>query len=515
MDTVFQELTLGCQQRYNSIRRKAQFFSTYAGGVIEALRESGFRLSNFKRHNPYARFHQMMANRPPAQQKAAQQLPKIQETGNMELEFEQRDRDRCKVLIIPYRTDLAFLSSGSYLAQLGLELSRYTNDPEVLRQAVEINARSSVGSFIGGGRLPKLYLDSPSTLQRPGTMTFELQGARLVVAMNVIVELNQYRVSDFDLDIEAIRKDFAALFYGLEKYLCLLIESFGGDSKVAEEATYQATPEETPLPHELPPPDQPVSPSGEQPPSPFATPGTEPATQPKGAEFWNSPDLATSAAPEFRDSEKETVRYPPEQVEAELAAADPTLRESEKETVQYSPAQVEAELAAAEAAQASHSSTQQLSAAEVQEQLRGAQVEAESSTMQLSAQEIQEQLRGSDTAEPVMVDDGSSTIAMSAAEISKQLSAAAGEGGATPSSTQQLNPEELERQLKAAEPQKHVSPFASPKSSPTEKLPQFEYNPNVDKTEKLANASVAETLMVSKTEKLQAFQPIEEEEQKD
>lgn len=228
MDTVFHELTLGSQARYNSIRRKTQFFSTFAGGVVEALRESGYRLSNFKRYDPMSRFQGF------ATQQAVARAGKVSE-GNIELEFEQRDRDRCKVLVIPYRTDLPFLSKGKYYAQLGLELSRYSNDPDVLRKALSANSRGSVGTFLGGTRLPKLYLDSSSELQKPGTMTFELKGARLVVAMNVILDLNKYRQSDFDLDIDTIRSDLAALFYGLEKYLSLLLENFGGDVTVENE----------------------------------------------------------------------------------------------------------------------------------------------------------------------------------------------------------------------------------------------------------------------------------------
>ena len=53
-DQVFHELTFGSQRQFNGIRRKVQYFSTFAGGVIEALRELGFRLSNIEKqsHQP-------------------------------------------------------------------------------------------------------------------------------------------------------------------------------------------------------------------------------------------------------------------------------------------------------------------------------------------------------------------------------------------------------------------------------------------------------------------------------
>ena len=258
MNSVFQELTLGSQARFNSIRRKTQFFGTFAGGVVEALRESGYRLSNFRRHDPAARFHGFGAQPQGAMAARMEALRGSGGGGNIELEFEQRDRDRCKVLIIPYRTDLPFLSKGHFYAQLGLELSRYSNDPDVLRKALSANSRGNVGTFLGAGRLPKLYLDSPADLQKPGTMTFELKGARLVVAMNVILDLGKYRQSDFDLDISSIRSDLQALFYGLEKYLSLLLENFGDDVVVEEEpesqeslASSEAAPS-TPAPSQAP-----------------------------------------------------------------------------------------------------------------------------------------------------------------------------------------------------------------------------------------------------------------------
>jgi hypothetical protein len=120
------------------------------------------------------------------------------------------------------------------VAQLGLELSRYCNDPDTLRQAMAVNAKNAFGSFLGGGRLPKLYLDSPPDLKPPGTMTFELRGARLVVAMNVLANLGKYRMSDFELDIDAIREDLQVYFYGLEKYLALLMQNFGSKVVIQE-----------------------------------------------------------------------------------------------------------------------------------------------------------------------------------------------------------------------------------------------------------------------------------------
>ena len=50
-DQVFHELTFGSQRQFNGIRRKVQYFSTFAGGVIEALRELGFRLSNIEKQS--------------------------------------------------------------------------------------------------------------------------------------------------------------------------------------------------------------------------------------------------------------------------------------------------------------------------------------------------------------------------------------------------------------------------------------------------------------------------------
>jgi hypothetical protein len=229
VDSVFQELTLGSQRRFADVRRKVQFFSTFAGGVIEALRESGYRLSNIEKEFSYrsiARQQSLQAN--------SRNITTASGGNNLELYFEQRDNDQCRVLIVPYRTDLPYLSKGRYTAQLGLELSRYSSDPNVLRQAMNVNSSGQVGAFFGGRRLPKLYLDSPPTLRQPGSMTFELQGARLVVAMNIMTDLVKYRISDFDLDIEAIKRDLEAYFYGLEKYLSLLLQNFGSDIVVTE-----------------------------------------------------------------------------------------------------------------------------------------------------------------------------------------------------------------------------------------------------------------------------------------
>lgn len=239
MQDVYHELTLSGQNRFNGIRRKVQFFSTFAGGVIEALRESGFRLCSFDK--------QTESYEVPTQ--GVLRLPRAVSNGNIELFFEQQDRDQCKVLIVPYRQDLPFLSKGRFVAQLGFELSRYCNDPDTLRQAVAVNAKSTVGRFFGGHRLPKLYLDSPPTIRPPGTMTFELRGARLVVAMNILANLGKYRMSDFELDINAIREDMEVYFYGLEKYLTLLMQNFGAPVEIAEEP-----PAETPTPRSDAPP---------------------------------------------------------------------------------------------------------------------------------------------------------------------------------------------------------------------------------------------------------------------
>lgn len=58
-------------------------------------------------------------------------------------------------------------------------------------------------------------------------MTFELRGSRLCTSVNVILDLNQYRLSEFDLDIPRLGTDLRALFYGVEKYLDLLLSRFG------------------------------------------------------------------------------------------------------------------------------------------------------------------------------------------------------------------------------------------------------------------------------------------------
>lgn len=250
METVFEELTMGSQQRYAMLRRKVQFFSTFAGGVIEALRESGYRLSNFRKETPNLYFMAAQQRQAAAQQRlgqtAARSLSAASGGENIELSFEQRDNDQCRVLIVPYRNDLPYLFRNKFTAQLGLELSRYTSDPDVLRKAMNVNTRGQFGSFIGGARLPKLYIDSPPALRQPGSMTFELQGARLVVAMNIVVELGKYRISDFDLNIDAIRTDLEAYFYGLEKYLSLLLKNFGSDIVVEEEPAEEGPEEAVP-----------------------------------------------------------------------------------------------------------------------------------------------------------------------------------------------------------------------------------------------------------------------------
>lgn len=334
METVFRELTLGCQQRFNSLRRKTQFFSTFAGGVVEALRESGFRLSNFRRQSPY--------------------------TGenNIGLEFEQRDRDRCEVLIIPYRTDLPFLAKGKYYCQIGLELSRYSNDADVLRQALDANSRNRAGTFLGGSRLPKLTLSSPPALQRPGTMTFELQGARLVVAMNVIMDLAKYRQSDFDLDINAIRDDFQALFYGLEKYLSLLLKAMGGDVEVEAEE---------PASHEPPP-------------APAEPPVAEPPTS-------STVPLQHDAPPIPPSRQASTMKLSQAELEAQ------TEREIQKDTLRVTSDQVQSQLDQIDDV----SSTMKMSSEEVQRKLAQMADEDTSSTIALSADDVQRQISAIDS----------------------------------------------------------------------------------------------------------------------
>ena len=253
-DQVFHELTLGSQRQFNGIRRKVQYFSTFAGGVIEALRELGFRLSNIeKQSHQYSSFgahSQSSAQRMQAMRAAGANISASSGGKNLELYFEQRDNDQCRVLIVPYRTDLPYLSKGRFTAQLGLELSRYTSDPDILRQAMNVNSRGQFGGFLGGmgGKtLPKLYLHSPPDIKQPGSMSFELRGARLVVAMNVVVDLGKYRLSDFDLDIATIKADMEAYFYGLEKYLSLLLRNFGQEVIVQTEP---ATPPDPPAQHQ-------------------------------------------------------------------------------------------------------------------------------------------------------------------------------------------------------------------------------------------------------------------------
>jgi hypothetical protein len=231
-ESVFHELTLGSQRQFAGIRRKVQFFSTFAGGVIEALRELGFRLSNIEKESSFGGYTAQSVHG------VGQAVTAASGGKNMELYFEQRDNDQCRVLIVPYRTDLPYLSRGRFTAQLGLELSRYSSDPDVLRQAMNVNSRGQLGGFLGGvsgKRLPKLYLNSPPDIKQPGSMAFELRGARLVVSMNVLVDLGKFRISDFDLDIDAIKKDLEAYFYGLEKYLSLLLQNFGSEVVVEEE----------------------------------------------------------------------------------------------------------------------------------------------------------------------------------------------------------------------------------------------------------------------------------------
>jgi len=222
MNSTFHELTLGSQRRFSAIRRKVQFFSTFAGGVIEALRESGYHLSNIEKETPYSA---------PPPRRGRRASPETIATDsaehNIELSFEHHHNRQCRVLIVPFRTDLPYLAKGHYTAQLGLEIARFTSDPDVLRQAMNVNSRVRFGSVLGRARLPKLYLDSPPDIRQPASMTFELRGARLVAAMNILTDLSKYRSSGFDLDIKAIQSDFEAYFYGIEKYLWLLMQNFG------------------------------------------------------------------------------------------------------------------------------------------------------------------------------------------------------------------------------------------------------------------------------------------------
>ena len=274
-DQVFHELTFGSQRQFNGIRRKVQYFSTFAGGVIEALRELGFRLSNIEKQTHQRSPFQghPSAQRMQAMQAASSNISASSGGKNLELYFEQRDNDQCRVLIIPYRTDLPYLSKGRFTAQLGLELSRYTSDPDVLRQAMNVNSRGQFGGFLGGmgGKaLPKLYLHSPPDIKQPGSMSFELRGARLVVAMNVVVDLGKYRLSDFDLDIAGIKQDMEAYFYGLEKYLSLLLRNFGQDITVETEPV--TPPSETPAEVETEAPEAVSAPTADQAPPLNETP---------------------------------------------------------------------------------------------------------------------------------------------------------------------------------------------------------------------------------------------------
>lgn len=247
MNPVFHELTLNSQKKFNEVRRKVQFFSTFAGGVVEALRELGYRLSNFEKEFSFSSLRQ-----PQGVGAHSTSFTEAAGGNNMELYFEQQDSDQCKVLIVPFRTDLPYLSKAGYTAQLGLELSRYTSDPDLLRAALDMNTKRQWGSFLGGQfggkRLPKLYLDSPPHIRQPGSMTFELRGARLVVAMNILTNLDKYRLKDYDLDIEKIKSDFEAYFYGLEKFLGLLQKNL--DS--GEIAPQNSSPPEEQAPAEEP-----------------------------------------------------------------------------------------------------------------------------------------------------------------------------------------------------------------------------------------------------------------------
>jgi hypothetical protein len=248
MVTVYDHLTTQGQARYNRIRRKLQFFSTFAGGVVEALRESGFRLCSFEKqpdvpHELPLSSHDLGMTRTSQGDRRGVKSPG-RGHGNIELFFEQRDRDQCKVLIVPYRSDLTFLARGRFVAQLGLELSRYCNDPHTLRQAMAVNARTALGGWLGQARIPRLHLDSPPDLKPPGSMTFELRGARLVVSLNVVANLNKYRLSDFELDVDSLGEDMRAYFYGLEKYLARLLESFGSSSAEASPPVAEGDPGE-------------------------------------------------------------------------------------------------------------------------------------------------------------------------------------------------------------------------------------------------------------------------------
>ncbi len=195
--TEFQTLVRECQDRYVGLRRKVQYFEMFGGAVIEALRERDYRLTDFDKHG-----------------------------DNLELCFEQRDLDEFRVVILPYRKDLPYLFQRGHLAQLKLELGRFCNDPETLREAIDVNTRASFGTMLGGPMMTTLDIHSAgSRLQEPGTMTFSVKGSRLYASTNVILDLDAYRISDFELNIAKVGADFKALFYGLEKYLHLLVKS--------------------------------------------------------------------------------------------------------------------------------------------------------------------------------------------------------------------------------------------------------------------------------------------------
>ncbi len=243
LEQAFDELTRGCQHRFQSLRRKQQFFTTFAGGVMEALRSSGYRLSDFareasgwqhgsqNRHRPRSSKLSELSTQLTGQAGQDWTDPSLQsDPENLELLFEHRSGDLCRVLIIPYRTDLPFLVQGHSYAQLGLELSRYSNDPDLLRRALTVNTRASLAGMVSRRSTPRLALESPPTLKPPGSMSFELKGARTHVYLNLVLNLERYAISDLELDSKQIARDFKALFYGMEKFLSLMLENLDPDS---------------------------------------------------------------------------------------------------------------------------------------------------------------------------------------------------------------------------------------------------------------------------------------------
>ncbi|MBI3925134.1 MAG: hypothetical protein HY319_06305 [Armatimonadetes bacterium] len=189
---VFEQLVEGSHRRMLRLKRLGRFFHTFAGAVIEAMRERGYRLVGFDSFG-----------------------------DGYSLQFESDQAEELSLVVDPYRTDLPYLIKAGHHAQIRVELATYVSDPDQMRAAQTMQMRTLVGSFFGGG-----HQQPSGGLREPGAFSFRQDGARVLTSVNLLWDLSVYRKSDLDLDKDGIGQDIDALVHGLRKFREGLLERY-------------------------------------------------------------------------------------------------------------------------------------------------------------------------------------------------------------------------------------------------------------------------------------------------